>query len=105
MTPRARIYQPAKTAMQSGRAKTLHWVLEFPRSAAMRPDALMGWNTMADTTQQISLKFNSMEEAKAYAEAKNIAYEVIAPKARTVPPKQYAANFAYNKRRTFSQNN
>jgi hypothetical protein len=101
----ARIYQPSKTAMQSGRAKTAHWVLEFPRSAAMQPDALMGWNTMADTTQQLSLQFPSLEEAKAYAEAKHIAYHVIAPKQRAVPPKQYAGNFAYNKRRAFAENN
>ena len=104
MNRHAKIYQPTKNAMQSGRAKTSQWVLEFPRTEAMRPEDLMGWNTMADTTQQLSLKFATLEEAKAYAEAKNIAYDVIAPKTRTVPPKQYAGNFAHNKRRAFSQN-
>ena len=104
MNRNAKIYRPTKTAMQSGRAKTHKWVLEFPRSATMEPDALMGWNTMADTTQQLTLHFPSLEEAKAYAEAKNIAYDVVEPKASTVPPKQYAANFAYTRRQAFDQN-
>ena len=104
MTQHARIYQPAKTAMQSGKAKTLYWTLEFPRSSGMRPEALMGWNTMSDTAQQLTLKFDTLDEAKAYAEAKNIAYEVIEPKQRAVSPKQYAANFAFNRRTAYDQN-
>lgn len=103
MNRHAKIYQPAKNAMQSGKAKTNHWVLEFPRTAGMSPDSLMGWNTMADTTQQLSLKFATLEEAQAYAEAKNIAYDVVQPKAASVPPKQYAANFAFNRRRAYDQ--
>ena len=31
---RARIYQPAKTAMQSGTAKTKTWLLEYEPDAA-----------------------------------------------------------------------
>lgn len=33
----AKIYRPAKTAMQSGRAKTQNWVLEFmPETRTLR---------------------------------------------------------------------
>ena len=71
---RAKIYQPAKTAMQSGKAKTRVWKLEFERPAPARPDALMGWNTMPDTITEVHLMFPTRDEAVAYAEAKGIAY-------------------------------
>ncbi len=46
----ARIFKPAKTAMQSGRAKTSRWVLEFEAEAARRIDPLMGWTSADETT-------------------------------------------------------
>lgn len=101
--PHAKIYQPAKTAMQSGRAKTNHWVLEFERSAPGRPDALMGWNTMPDTITEVKLTFPTREEAIAYARAKNIPYTVKEPKTPIVPPKAYAENFSYGNRKAFDQ--
>lgn len=71
------IYQPAKNAMQSGKGKTRVWLLEFTRSTPMTPDALMGWNTMNETVPgQPHLKFQSKEEAIAYAESHGIAFEV-----------------------------
>lgn len=97
------IYQPAKTAMQSGKAKTKRWILKFERVAPGRPDALMGWNTMPDTKQQIDLEFATREEAVAYAEARGLMYEVREPTAAKVAPKAYAENFAFHKRRAFDK--
>jgi len=104
MTTKAKIYQPAKTAMQSGKARTHDWLLEFKTSSPMRPDGLMGWNTMSDTLAELSLKFKTCEEAVAYATAKGIPHEVVQPKASHIPPKQYAANFAFNRRRAYDKN-
>ena len=64
---RARIYQPARTAMQSGTAKTHGWVLEFAPSEAREVDPLMGWTGSADTQSQVRLRFESKEAALAYA--------------------------------------
>lgn len=99
------IYQPAKNAMQSGKAKTRMWHLEFVRNTPMTPDALMGWNTMAETVpQQLHLKFATKEEAIAYAEAHGITFEVREPKIARVGPKSYSENFSFTKRKAFSGN-
>ena len=88
----ARIYQPAKTAMQSGRRKTLKWVLEFEPSAKSI-DPLMGWTSSADTRGQIRMKFESKEAAVAFAKKKGLDYVVAEPHVRRVKPKSYAAKF------------
>lgn len=99
-SPKAKIYQPAKTAMQSGKAKTKLWKLEFAPDVKNAPEPLMGWNS-GGTLQQINLHFDTAEEAVAYARAHNLAYEVLEPKKRSVKPKSYAANFAFNRRSAF----
>lgn len=98
----AKIYQPTKNAMQSGKAKDF-WLLEYVTSVPATPEPLMGWNTQGDTREQIKLKFETKEQAVAYAKAKNIAYEVLQPHVRKTPPKAYAANFATGRRRAYDQ--
>jgi len=78
----ARIYRPTKTAMQSGRAKAARWVLEFEPEMARKLDPLMGWSGSSDMNQQVHLKFDTREEAIAYAKARNIPHQVIEPKER-----------------------
>jgi hypothetical protein len=95
---RARIYQPPKNVMQSGRAGTHHWVLEFEPASPRRPDPLMGWIGSTDTQAQVKLTFETREEAIAYAEKRGIAYEVELPQVRRIPPKAYADNFRYGRR-------
>jgi len=95
---KARIYQPAKTSMQSGRSKTKRWVLEHPRSSAVKPDMLMGWQSSSDTQRQVRIYFATKEEAIAFADAKNIAFEVREPKVRNLRLKTYADNFAYDRK-------
>lgn len=94
---RTRIFRPAKTAMQSGRAKTQGWVLEFEPSDASRPDPLIGWNGSADTGRQVRLRFDSAEAAIAWAERHGHEYSVAQPKERKIRPKPYADNFAWGR--------
>ena len=94
---RARIYQPPKTAMQSGWASTHQWVLEFKPSSAPRPDPLMGWIGGGDTQEQVHLHFDTRDEAVAYAEKRGIDYDLELPQARRIKPKAYADNFHYGR--------
>ena len=92
-----RIYQPAKNAMQSGRAKTNTWILEFSPIAAERADELMGWSGGGDTRKQLQMKFESKEQAVSFAEKKSLSYEVKEPKVRKLQIKNYADNFAMDR--------
>jgi len=94
---RARIYQPPKTAMQSGRAETHEWVLAFDPASPKRPDPLMGWIGSADTQTQVRLTFATRDEAVAYAERNGVAYELELPHERRIKPKAYADNFRYER--------
>ncbi|MGH7023349.1 MAG: ETC complex I subunit [Caulobacteraceae bacterium] len=94
----ARIYRPAKTAMQSGRANTLLWELAFEPAAARITDPLMGWTESTDMNGQVRLRFATREEAVAYAQRHGIAFEVT-PDAKTIKIiKAYADNFAFHRR-------
>ena len=94
----ARIYSPAKTAMQSGKAKTGHWVLEFDPEQPRRIDPLMGYTSSADMKSQIRLTFNTREEAIAYAQKHGIAYRVQEPKEAKRRQSSYAENFGYDRK-------
>ena len=93
----ARIYKPAKTAMQSGKARTKRWVLEYEPEAPREVEPLMGWTSSGDMKQQLRLTFASKDDAVAYAERAGIAYRVIEPKASKRRPKSYADNFRYGR--------
>jgi hypothetical protein len=94
---RARIFQPPKTAMQSGWAGTHQWVMEFPSDLPRRPDPLMGWIGGSDTQTQVRLHFDTRDEAVAYAEKNGIPYDIELPQHRRVKPKAYADNFKYGR--------
>ena len=94
---RVRIYQPAKTAMQSGTANTRAWVLEYEPATTREPDPLMGWASAGDTLNEVYLRFDTLETALAFAKKRGLDYVVIAPKARTIRPKSYADNFRYDR--------
>ena len=96
---KARIFQPAKSAMQSGRGKSERWRLEFDAEQARRIDPLMGWTSSADMPQQVSLSFASEADAVAFALKHGIEHHVEAPHQRTVRPKSYADNFRAGRRR------
>ena len=89
----ARIFQRPKNAMQSGRARTDRWTLEFAPGEPKRPDPLTGWAGSGDTRDQIRLGFPTMEAAVAYAEREGLAFTVIAAPERTLKLQSYADNF------------
>ncbi|MEM9579293.1 MAG: ETC complex I subunit [Pseudomonadota bacterium] len=97
---RARIYQPSKTAMSSGTAKTTYWVLEHAPASARHVDPLMGWTSSSDTQSQVRLKFSSRQEAVDYAEAHGIDAVVREPNKRkaNIRPGGYGENFATGRR-------
>ncbi len=96
----ARIYQPARTAMQSGTAKTRDWVLEFAPASAREVDPLMGWTSSDDTQAQVRLRFDTQEAAQDYARANGIDAEVTLPKPRkaNIRPRGYGENFATDRK-------
>ncbi len=93
----ARIFRPPKTAMQSGWAGTREWVLVYQPDEPQRADPLMGWIGGGNTRAQVQLRFETREEAVAFAEKAWIAYEVDTPPPRRFVPKYYAENFRYGR--------
>ena len=94
----ARIYQPAKTAMQSGRAKTKSWVLDYEPEEPRVVESLMGWTTSGDMKSQLRLSFATKDEAVAYAERQGIPYQVFEAKKAPRSSQSYADNFAFGRR-------
>lgn len=96
----ARIYQPARTAMSSGVAKTRDWILEYGPSEARDLDPLMGWTGSGDTQSQVRLEFFSKEAAIAYARENGIEAQVSEPQTRkpNIRAGGYGENFATNRR-------
>ena len=94
----AKIFSPAKTAMQSGKAKTGRWVLEFDPEIPRKIDPLMGYTSSRDMKSQIRLTFDSREEAMAYAEKSGIAFRVEEPKESKRRQISYSDNFKFDRR-------
>lgn len=92
----ARIYLPSRSAMQSGQAKDA-WALAFEPERAREIDPLMGWTSSSDMKSQVTLKFDSREQAIAYAQRNGIAYRVEEPKPATRKIISYSDNFRYNR--------
>ncbi|ATN34203.1 NADH-ubiquinone oxidoreductase [Rhizobium sp. ACO-34A] len=93
----AKIYRPAKTAMQSGKAKTHVWILEFDQAIPRKIDPIMGYTSSADTRQQLKLVFDTLEQAEAYAKREGIDYRVIQPKEPKRQVVSYTDNFRFNR--------
>jgi hypothetical protein len=93
----ARIYKPAKTAMQSGQAKSKDWVLDYEPSSPREVEPLMGWTSSGDMLSQVRLFFETKEEAIVYAQENGIPYRVFEPHPRSLVKKSYAENFKYGR--------
>ena len=90
---KARIFQKPKNAMQSGRAGTHRWFLEFAPAEARKADPLMGWAGSGDTRRQLRLGFATQDEAVAYAAKNGIEVEVMPTPVRKLKIQAYADNF------------
>ena len=89
----ARIFQRSRNAMQSGKARTEEWVLQFESHRPIRPDPLTGWSGGSDTQSQVTLNFETLEAAKAYAEREGIAYHLVPATQPKLKLQSYADNF------------
>ncbi len=90
-----RIYRPSKNTMQSGRALTGHWVLEYALETARRPEPLMGWISSGDTDNEVQLQFPTREEAIAFAKKNGWTADVEDAQDRIVVPRNYATYYTY----------
>ena len=92
---KAKIYKPAKTAMQSGKRNTKNWLLEFDTlNTGINP--LMGCETSKDTMSEVKLQFSTKEQAVNYAKKNNIIYYIVEPQKRKIIKKSYSDNFLKN---------
>jgi hypothetical protein len=94
---RVRIYQPARNTMQSGKGRTKYWVLQYLEPVKREADPLMGWTSSDNTQQQVNLRFDTKEEAVAYAQREGFAYVVEEPRPQRLQVKTYADNFRYDR--------
>jgi hypothetical protein len=92
---KVRIYRPARNAMQSGRANTQEWVLEYETVSPRQPEALMGWSSSQDTLNQVKMRFPTQQEAVDFAVKNGWDYAVAQPHERRVVPRNYVDNFKY----------
>ena len=92
---KARIYKPTKSAMQSGRGHLENWVLEYEPATTKAPESLMGWVSSGDTRGQVSMKFQTLQDAEKFAQSKGIEDTVLQPRERKVKPRNYGDNFRY----------
>jgi len=95
---RARIYVPARNAMQSGKARTKSWVLEYEPTKPREIDPLMGWTSSSDMLQQVQLEFATSDEAVEYATRHGIDYQVFEPHRPAAKSKSYADNFRFDRK-------
>ena len=98
MTARARIYRPARTAMQSGKRNARSWVLDYEPAERRTADPLMGWTSSTDMNGQVRLAFETREQAVDYAQRHGIAFEVLSQPEHKRIVRAYADNFAYSRR-------
>ena len=93
----ARIYKPARNAMQSGMATCKEWVLEYEREVPEGIEPLMGWISSNDTRSQVRLRFATKEEAVGYATRNGIPFRLELPEKTELRPKSYAENFSFGR--------
>ena len=97
MAQRVRIFQPPRSATQSGNAGTAQWVMEYVSDTANGPDPLMGWSGGSDTQSQVRLRFDTRDEAIAFAAGNGLTYELEITHDRRIKPKAYADNFKFTR--------
>jgi hypothetical protein len=93
----ARIYKPARTAMQSGNAAAERWLLEYEPELRKAAEPLMGYTSTADMRRQIRLAFDDVQQAIAYAEKHGIPYRVSESHEPATKKLSYADNFRFGR--------
>lgn len=95
----ALIFRPSRNVMQSGRAQTHKWLIQFNCDVPRWENPLMGWSSSRDPVQGTNLKFESKEEAIKFAKDQGWAYEVKESEEVPMKPKNYAENFLYSSKK------
>ena len=90
---KARIFRREKNAMQSGRARSGEWVLQFESARAKGADPLTGWSGGAETQEQVRLTFPSLEAARAYAAREGIDAHIVPAAETRFKVQAYPDNF------------
>ena len=98
----ARIFKPAKNAMQSGRGNSNEWVLEFSSASKRVSDPVMGWTSINDTTGQVRLHFETREMAIAYAKREGLVFSVDEPRSAKRLVKSYSENFSADRKQPWT---
>ncbi|MGB2931221.1 MAG: ETC complex I subunit [Methyloceanibacter sp.] len=93
----ARIYKPAMTAMQQGKAGTREWVLVYAPASTRVIEPLMGWTSSDDMRSQVRMRFTTLGEAVAYATREGIPFRIDEPPKTELKPKSYAENFKFGR--------
>ena len=98
----ARIYKPARTAMQSGTANTREWVLDYEPEEPRTVEPLMGWTSSVDMKQELRLRFETKEEAIAYCVREGIPYQAFETRSPARQRISYSDNFAFPRREAWT---
>ncbi|KAF9214506.1 hypothetical protein BGZ59_003572 [Podila verticillata] len=93
-----RIFQQAKGATQSGIVNTGNWRLDFDTElgAGRFENELMGWASSSDYMQALQMKFNTKEDAIAFADKQGWDFTIQEPNKKIFKKKVYADNFKYS---------
>ena len=90
----ARIHQRIKNTMQSGKARTGIWLVEFASDRAQHADPLTGWAGGQETQAQVvGLGFETVEAAIDYCERNGHSYTVTPTQKSGLKLQAYADNF------------
>ncbi len=80
--------------MQSGKANSKRWVLEFEQASDARfVEPLMGWTGSDDMSQEVKLTFDSSDDAISFAKAQGLEYKLVQPQAKKRVIRAYSDNF------------
>jgi hypothetical protein len=93
----ARIFKPARNAMQSGKAKAERWQLTYEPESPITIEPLMGYSSSSDMNRQIKLSFETKEEAIDYAQKNGIPYQLFEPHLDTRRKISYSDNFKFGR--------
>ncbi len=94
----ARIYKPARTAMQSGTAKTKEWVLDYEPEQPRTVEPLMGWTSTGDMKQQCGCTSTPRKRPSRIASATASPIRCSRASRRSAQRISYSDNFAYPRR-------